>query len=92
MFYINANLFRSMSWRGCLLEINLVYLNLPVDQFVNVDHNTKAIDVHEDKARVDVIGDAAIRTCCRSGVNHDTSLMFVSCKLMGMTSDKDVYV
>lgn len=77
---------------GCLLEINLINLNLPINEFVNVDHHAQAIDVHKDKARVHIVGDAAVGTSCRPRVYDDTSLMFVGSELMGVTSYKDIYI
>lgn len=77
---------------SCLLEVNLVNLNLPVNEFIHVDNDTKAINVHEDKAWVDIIGDAAKGAAGRPWVYDDASFMFVGCELMGVTCHKDIYV
>lgn len=78
--------------RSCLLEIDLVNLNLSVNKFVNIDNNTQTINVHENKARVNIIGDATVSTGCRPWVNDNTSLMFVGSELMGMACHKDIYI
>lgn len=81
-----------VSSSSCLLEINLVNLNLPINEFINIDHDTKAINVHEDKAWVDIIGDAAIGAAGRPGVYNNTPFVLVGSELMGMTCDKDIYI
>ena len=77
---------------SCLLEINLVNLNLPINEFINIDNHTKAINVHEDKAWIDIIGDAAIGSAGRPRVYNNTPFMLVGCELMGVTCDKDIYI
>ena len=81
-----------MSGSGCLLEINLVDLNLTVNQFIHVDHYAQAINVHEDEARVDIVGDAAVGTSCRARVYDNTTLVFVGSELMRVAGYKDIYI
>ena len=85
-------LVRQVCWCCRLLEVNLVNLHLPVYEFINVHHDSQAINVHEDKARVDIISDAAEGTGGRSGINDNSSLVFVSSELVCVAGDKDVYI
>lgn len=74
------------------LKINLVNFNLPINEFINIDHNPQAIDIHEDETWINIVGDAAESTGGRTWVYNHTSLVFISSKLMSVTSHKYVYI
>lgn len=76
----------------CLLEIDLVNFYFSVDELININHYAEAIDVHEDKAWIDIISNATVGTCRRTGVYNDTSLMLVGLELMRVASDEDVHI
>ena len=61
-------------------------------EFIDIDDNTQTIDVHENETRINIIGGAAEGTSGRTRVNNNATLMLVSCKSMGMTCHKDVYI
>lgn len=80
------------SRRSGLLKVNLIDLNLPINEFINIDHHTQAINIHEHKARIHIVSDAAVCTSSRTWVYHDPSLMLVGSELVGVTRHKDINV
>jgi len=87
-----ADSMSGVSGSSRLLKINLVDFNLAINELVNIHHHTQAINVHEDKAWVHIIGNVAVGTGGRPWVYNNTSLVFVSCELMGMTGHKYVHI
>lgn len=77
---------------GSFLEIYLVNLHFSVNEFINIDDDTKAIDIHEHKTWVHIICDAAVGSGGRSRINDNTTLVFVCLELMGVTTNKDVHI
>ena len=81
-----------VSGSGGFLEIDLVDLNLAVDEFIDVNDNSEAVDVHQHEAWVHVVGHAAVGPRRRTRVNYDAALVFVRCELVGVSRHQNIHV
>ena len=87
-----TRLVRRVGRSSCLLEIDLVHLNFPIDQLIDINNHTERVNIHKNKARVNIEGDAAVCTCGRSRVYDNTTFMLVCRKLMSVACHKDVNI
>lgn len=78
--------------RRSLLEVDFVHLHLAVNQLVDVHHHTEPVDVHQHKAWVHVVSDAAVGARGRARVDHHASLVLICLELMAVPGHQDVHV